>query len=60
MSDENTPTPDAGGTGPTHRLLLFLAVLVVVVLLVVYGHFTTADVVAVLGALGTLYGLLRE
>lgn len=58
MSEQNTPPPDAGSTGPTHRLLLFLAVLVVVVLLVVYG-FTTADVVAVLGALGTLYAQLR-
>ena len=57
MSDKNTPSPD--GAGPTPRLL-FLAALTGVLVLVVYGHFTTADVVAVLGALGTLYGQLRE
>ena len=59
MSDEGTPAPNAGGNGPTHRLLLFLAVLAVMVLLIVHG-FTTADVVALLGALGALYREFRN
>lgn len=59
MSNDDTPAPKTGGTGPTHRLLLFLAVLAVVVLLIVYG-FTTADVVALLGALGAIYHQFRD
>ncbi len=56
-NDKNTPPPR--NASHAHRLL-FLAVLAVVVVLVVCGHFTTDNVVAVLSALGTLYALLRE